>query len=331
MSVLKTKDTEYLRISGYVKGLENRLICGRVLDAVIDAPDYAAALNVLAENGYDCSSADLSADPEDLLGRQAAEVYSFFEHNVPDKGLVRVFRIPRDYLNLKLCVKAEHCGADAGRFLVPAGRVPAGEFIDAVRRRSGLPGLMLRALSDAADDSAKIGDPRRVDIVCDRYCFEEMSLEAKASGYAFVEEYAAQKADAANMSAFIRLKRAGLPLQMFTESYVRADGCIGVDFFEEFYDKDLASVAASLPLNSSLSRGGPDIEDDIKNGRADMIGTRLDRLTVETLRLTAFGPQVPFSYLLARTAELSVLRAVLRGKRRGASSDAVRERLGVSS
>ena len=329
MSLLKTKDTEYLRISGYVKGLENRLVCGRILDSVVDAADYASALNVLEENGFSCSADGV--EPETVIERQIADVYSFFENNVPDMGLVLVFRIPRDYLNLKLYIKSEFCKVDVGNLPVPGGRVPLEELSEAVKRRSGLPEQMLNALTDASDSAARIGDPRNVEIICDKYCFREMSAAAAATGYSFPKEYVAQKADAANMSAFIRMKKADLPLRMFGESYVNADGCVGLDFYEEFYDKDLATVAASLPLYSTLDRAGVLIEDDIRNGRADALASHLDDFTVGTLRLTAFGPEVPFSYLVAKDSELRVLRVVLRGKHRGLTPEDIRERLGMSS
>ena len=93
------------------------------------------------------------------------ELYQF----VPDRSVVDVFKVKYDYHNVKAVLKSLAVGADTGRLLVDAGRVPAEKLAKALEEGdyTALPEKMQAPCREAHEVLSATGDPQQSDFILD--------------------------------------------------------------------------------------------------------------------------------------------------------------------
>ena len=327
----KYKDTDYLHISARIKMLESSLLGKDAFEKIAEARSFEEAVQVLLERGYDSGENEFNFpyDYEVLLEAEQRSVYRFLSENINDISIVDFFRVPYDYQNIKAVLKAEHLGISPLRMMFSVGTVSKEEMVKAVtnRDRTVLSEGMFAAVENAVDAFSVNRDPRDIDIICDKACFENILALSQKSPYDFIFDFYRKKTNLLNISAFMRLKEIKKEIRFFQKVFIPVPGGFPLDFFVKMYDKPVSEFAEELSgsgffsgesLFSSASADIQAVETAVENCIYNMI---------TVFRSVPFGPQVPVSYLLAKEEEIKNLRVALSAKLAGVSSSGIRERL----
>ena len=81
------------------------------------------------------------------------------------------------------------------------GTVPADTLAVLVKERNYMPltSHMKAAIEESLDAHARTKDPQSVDLICDKYCYEDISETVDASGSEFVRGYVRLLIDTINL------------------------------------------------------------------------------------------------------------------------------------
>ena len=323
------KDTDYLAISTRIHAMETRMLTRDRMERMIDAKDNADALKVLEECGYPDVSRAGGQGLEDVLSAARSAVFADIRSAVPDGTLVEVFQLKYDYHNAKVLIKSAAVGADAGKLLSGAGRVPAAVLSECFleNRLSSLPKALGAGIAEAADVLARTGDPQLADFVLDKAYYAEFIGEAKAAGSPFLAGYAALSVDCANLKSLVRAFRMKKDEAFIARALIEGGSVKSIYILGALTDPE-----ASLELfaNTALSPA-------VEQAKAAVVGgkiTAFEKTCGEVLsaymsdaKLAPFGEKPLIGYLCAVEAEIDSIRVVMMGQYAGIPAELTRQRL----
>ena len=325
----KIRDTDYATATMRVRALERTLFTRERAERFIDARTDDEAAKVLVECGYDEMSAFSAGELDGILARARENLYEMIFSMVRDPAMADIFRIRYDYHNAKVLVKSEATGEDAAGLLVPAGRIPIKTLTDCFRSLSfdALPKRLAGSVSDARELLARTGDPQRADFHLDADCAREMSELAASTGSAFLRDYVRLYIDAANLRALVRARRIGKG-----PDFLRFVLCPGGNV-------ELSRVSSMLVAGGEVTElyGGA-LPEAAEAGRLAQSGDgsltafekRCDDALIREIRKTRyvpFGEQPVLAYLVAREAEMVMIRTIAAGRMGGVPAEQIRERM----
>lgn len=123
----KQKAELYAFPCSMIRANEKTLLTTQDLDRLMDAGDMQQALHILTEFGY--GDGKELEDPRGFEGVLAKELHRVSElvfSLAVEKAEVELFRLPQDYHNLKVLLKAEALGTDPGAAVTGGRQHPAG-------------------------------------------------------------------------------------------------------------------------------------------------------------------------------------------------------------
>lgn len=332
----KYRDTDYLHLSVALRVKETKLLTPEFYDKLLDAKNAEEALRLLTDAGFplpeDVRSA---ADFEKVLTADLTASYREVSRSAAgcaaiNPQLLRIFRLPYDYMNLKALIKAELLNISPEGMLFETGTVPSSDLADAVRGKTpaaSVDASLLETLAEARTAFAAENDPREIDLVCDRAYFVRLRQEAADSGLKFLETYALLRTDIMNLTSALRIRMTGKSYDFFA-GRVAAEGTIPLSFFErnkEKSPKELVILASSYPRFGALASAFA--EEDFSFSRFEHLTDDLTGEYIRELRRVPFGAELVASYLLSKEAELKNVRIVMAGKLASLPAKTVRERL----
>ncbi len=328
--IKKTKDTDYLFISAYLRSRERNLLTEARMERMIDAGSASEAVKVLQEIGYGEFSPESDRELGAALSQEREALFQDLYRYVPDRSVVDVFRVKYDYHNLKAMLKAQATKNDGKRLLIDAGRVPAETMAKAVEEGAWdvLPDALRAAAKEAYEVLSATGDPQRADFILDRAYFEEMLAAAQATGSELLVDYVRASIDSANLRSAVRTMR----MKRGSGELLRK-----VVFFEG------GSVPAVDVLSSAL---GGNVEGLFRSSHmrhAAQLGaeaaqggdlTKFEKACDDAVTAVAaqakgvpFGVEAVIGYLVAKEIEFTAVRVILSGHMAGIGADTIRERL----
>ena len=212
----KIQPTEYTYASARIRALENRMVGRERIEALIEARNTAEAMDRLAEYGLTLpeiageSGEALGAAREAMLLAILREAYAEAESSTPCPALFRYFRYPYDCNNLKAAIKCAVRGISTVEMLFDFGTVSADEVEGLLRegKTDRFPTAMAAAVSVARAAYDKTGDPRRIDTVMDRACYEDML--AASAGDETLQGWLRARIDLTNIITTLRILRMGM-------------------------------------------------------------------------------------------------------------------------
>ncbi|MCI9444127.1 MAG: V-type ATPase subunit [Oscillospiraceae bacterium] len=322
------KDTDYLFISSYLRTRERNLLTAARMDRMIDAPTTEDAAKVLGEIGYSEFSPSSERELGAALASEREKVFQDLYRFVPDKAVVDVFKVKYDYHNLKALLKARSMGADAGRLLMDAGRVPTAVITRAVTEGvyDLLPATLSRAAREAAEVLGTTGDPQLADFILDRAYYAEMLSAAEATGSKFLTSYVQATIDASNLRSAVRTLRmkkgADLLKKVLVEGGTVAperirNAALGGSL-EDVYRSTALRAAAELGVNAvnggSLTAFEKACDDAVTAAAGKAKGV-------------PFGVEAVIGYLVAKEIEFTAVRTIMSSRMAGIGGETIRERL----
>ncbi|MBQ1460369.1 MAG: V-type ATPase subunit [Oscillospiraceae bacterium] len=322
----KPKDTDYLFLSASIRSRERELLTRSHVDRMLHAATVAESAQVLNELGYPPFDPGSETGLNEAIAQVRSTMFHELEQQMPDKGILDVFKLKYDYHNLKTIIKSR--GGDVRHLLLDAGRVRA-EEMDAKFRQTGkwdfLPPVPAAAAQEAARVLAETGDPQRSDFVLDRAYFSELLTMAKATGCEFLIAYVRTLIDAANLRSAVRtlrMHRAGT----FLQQVLFEGGAVSVSRILAGVNDGVAELYRATPLARAAELG----QEAVSGGSLTAFEKACDNAVLARAaasRSVPFGPEVPIGYVVARENDFTSARIILSGRLAGLDADTIRERL----
>ncbi len=340
------QDTQYLYATTRVRALEKLLLSRERSERMIDARSEEEALRVLEECGLTFPA---ERDVESVLADYRADSFALLSELSPDPRLTDIFRLPYDYHNLKVLLKAQAAdfamsgaasSSAAAReeaeddtlmsLMVSAGRVPVKRLRESflAESYSDLPRAMARVIPEARELLARTGDPQLTDLLLDKTLLSETLSLSEEIGNAFLIGYARLGLDVYNLRTVLRATRMGRGVDFFRQALVPG-GTV-----------DPARLTAVLAASGSLSELYAATVLAEAGERAQGVLTGGEELTaferaaqnaqiayLRPARYVSFGVEPLVAFLVAREADITAIRVILTGRRAGVSPEALRQRL----
>lgn len=202
-------DIKYGFAVGRVRVLQAKLLSRSVFERLIDAPDFAEQRRVLSETAFGryLEHAQTAEDVERALDASLGDLYGEFllEAGLPE-AVVRFFRLPYDYRNLRAALKTRVLGVGSPA-LSALGTVESSAFSGS---GEGLPGEMAAVLTawDEAEEQPLLAD---LEAEVDHALFEALAGEAKRSRVVFLRELITLRIDLATIRVLLRANAKRLP------------------------------------------------------------------------------------------------------------------------
>lgn len=325
----KIHDTDYLFLTTRVRALECSLLDQGQMDQMLEAGSAQDAARILVDCGYPELESVTGETVGHLLSQERKKTLEDLGQLVPDPAILAVFQIQHDYHNVKVLLKSEAVGVQAGRLLVDTGRVPAEDLAAAIGAGElrDLPPMLAEAIPEARQVLAATKDPQLGDFTLDGFYFQELSHLAQSTGSAFLEGYVQRTVDTANLRTVVRVLRMGKGSE-FLEGILFPGGTMepnrllnGVNagaMVEELYAATPLSAAAEAGAAAIRGEGLTKFEKLCDDAVIDYI---------RDARFVAFGEAPVIAYLAAKEAEITAVRIIMTGRLAGLPTDVIRERL----
>ena len=337
----KLQPTEYTYASARIRALENRMVGRERTEILIESRNAAEVMDRLAEYGLTLPAPEgeviageaMGTARESMLLDVLRRAYDEVETSVPNPLVFRYFRYPYDCNNLKAAIKCAIRGISAEDLLFDFGTVPADEVEGLLRegKFDKFPPAMAAAIPAAREAYDKTGDPRRIDTVLDRACYEDMLTAATATGEEVLTTWLRIRIDLTNILMTLRLLRMQMGFvggEFLTESLLPG-GTLPANFFTTAYEAGEDGLWASLKRTpyEKLIR----VEGDPRPLSA--VEKAADDLYMEQVRKdarTPFGVPVVAGYLVGWEVAVKNIRIILAAKDAELSSAVIRERIRLS-
>lgn len=317
-----TEPIRYGFAVGRVRVLEGRMLSGATYERLLDAPSFAEQIRVLSDTPYGTflEGASTVEDVERAFDQALGELYRFLESaNLPGP-VIAFFRTPYDYANLKARLKADLYGQSVDGLLVDLGAVPAEVFAGPI---GSLP-KRFRAIAERAGD-AGAADEESVSLEVDRALHAESLAHAAASRSRFLEGLAALQVDLANVRTLLRA-RVRERKNADARAMLIEGGTLGADALMRLYRLPVPELAGALASGPGPLRGvDPDELADL--ARFDVIADDVQVRYLKRARRAAAGPEPVIGYVMARKAEVMMVRTLLIGMLSGVPEAVLRRRL----
>ncbi len=330
----RLQPTEYMYASARIRALENHLVGRERMEILIEARTADEVMDRLAEYGYTPAEADgaipageaVSAAREGMLLAILREAYAEVEGTVPDPNQFRYFRYPYDCNNIKVALKCAIRGISPAELLFDFGTVPADRVEECLRegKYDAFPGALAAAIPVAKEAFDKTADPRRIDTVLDRACYEAMLADA-AKGDPVLLGWLTARIDLTNILITLRILRMGVG-SAFLEEALLPGGTLKHAFFEEAYAGGESRLWEALMPTAYGKLAA--VEGDPRPLAA--VEKAADDLYVDKVRKEAkipFGASVAGGYLVGCEVAVKNIRIVLAAKDAGLDTIALRERI----
>ena len=330
----RLQPTEYMYASARIRALENRLVGRERMEILIEARTADEVMDRLAEYGYTPAETEgtipageaVSAAREGMLLAILREAYAEVEGTVPCPDLFRYFRYPYDCNNIKVALKCAIRGISPADLLFDFGTVPANRVEDYLRegKYDAFPGAMAAAIPVAKEAFDKMADPRRIDTVLDRACYEAMLADASA-GDPVLLGWLTAKIDLTNILITLRILRMGGGLALSEEALLPG-GTLEQAFFTEAYAGGESRLWEALMPTAYGKLAA--VEGDPRSLAA--VEKAADDLYMDRVRQDAkipFGASVAGGYLVGCEVAVKNIRMILAAKDAGLDTVALRERI----
>lgn len=333
----KQQATDYMYASARIRAMENRMVGRERTDILSDAKDSTEVMAKLAEYGIAPAEENLAAEQavgairEHMLLSLLQTAHDEVASAVPDPTVYFWLRYPYDCNNIKTAVKCAIRGIDPTDMLFDFGTVPAEEVKRGVLegKYQHFPTAMSCAVGEAREAFAKTGDPRKIDVILDKACYEDMLNATLAAGCDTMVGWVRAKIDLVNVMICLRILRMGQGEKgkLFMNEALLSGGTLDASLLENAYDGGEAALWSALAMGkySALVKAVESTDQSLA-----AIEKCADDYWMDLVRegtRAPFGAEVPAGYLIGCETSVKNIRMILAAKDAGLSPAVIRERI----
>ncbi len=328
----KLTGTDYIFSVARVRSVEKYLLTHERAERMIDAKTSEDAMRVLEECNYGFGIESVKKDEfEKLLSDEHKKSYDFIMSIAPELSYFKMFLYPYDYHNLKVLMKAEYLGIDATELLVDTGTIDIKTLKNSLSERDFAPltEMMGKALNEIIDVFPKSNDPQIIDIIFDKYCYDEMLKSAENTESLFIVDYIRMLIDTINIKTYVRLKWMDKSWDFLNKVFIKG-GYIQEQTFVSNYNDSYEKFAEQISgygFKEVFLEGTQYLEE---KGLFAVLEKLLDNKLIQFIKdakFISFGIEPLVAYLIAKDNEIKIARIILAGKLAGISPELIRERL----
>lgn len=324
---------DFIQSSTTVRVYETKLLSRPTTERIIDAKDFDDAFKMLSETVYGdkLQKLEKKEDYGDALQAELEEVYRKIREMNQGEVIYDFASLRYSFHNLKVLIKENILKKDFSEILSALGNVNIPVIRAELGKERGKD-LTVRYMSQVAQvlkDYEEHQDPQRIDILLDKFYLAELIRVAEESKIEMFQDYAADTVDVSNVKSLIRSKKQGKSPDFV--KFVLADGGrVSREQMLSMYGENVGMMLEKLThsvLSSHVRKG---LDAYKASGRLQEIERELENYQMERAKKSksvTYGPEVLFSYLLAKEAEVKNLRILMVSKQNGLSAEAIRERL----
>ena len=299
---------------------ETRLLDRTKIERMIEAPSAEEALKILNETEYSniLSKAKRVNDYENILSYELKRVYELMYELCPVKDVVDLMSVKYRYHNLKVLLKGKFLSKDLSNLLIDLGIEDLKELksIIDLDNFDDLKGYTKKAVIEVVKDFEENKDPQKIDIIVDRYMFDEMKDIKKKLDYKFTDKLVLATIDLTNIRTLIRLKKQGQGRE-FAAKVLISGGAIDKDTLISIINETPENIITKLSttIYSDIIKEG--IESFKESNSASLLEKLSDNYIMDLMkgaRLVTFGPDRILSYIYAKETEIKIIRIIMVGK-----------------
>jgi V/A-type H+-transporting ATPase subunit C len=322
-------DWRYMYEAAKVRALEGTMLSRALLADMANAPDFAAAAELLSSTEYVIASNSTDAQIEQMLLERRTAIRALFAELMIDEEMMQMMRVREDFANMRLAIRRVVTEKPLGLDYSNEGSVPAEEFEDILQQENyeRLPEYLQDAVESAVLGYYENKNIRRIDYGIDKVHYAWRISRAQELGSVFCVSRSRIRVDLYNICTMLRLKMAERDEREF--------------FFDGGFvdtDKFVQGLAAPYESISGLFFATPYyeiIEEGIRYLRSEQSFLKLEQQCedymmnfLKSTKEIAAGPQPVIAYFLTKEAEIRAVRMVLTGKKNGLTSKLILDRLG---
>jgi len=313
--------------------LETRLLDKSKLDRMVEADTPSDALKVLQESEYSIhlNNVKRPEDYEVMLSEELKRVYDMFYQMIPEKSVVDFMSLKYDYHNLKVIIKGKILGVDLSNLLIPVGSVEVSKlkyYIESEYYRDLNP-IMRKAIERTMEDYASSSDPQKIDIILDRYLFEQMNQLVKNIDDKSMEKYLKTLIDLTNIKTLLRVKSQNKGRDFLNEALI-SGGNLDNDRLNTLYADSVENLPGRLSFTDYESTLRTGIEEYLRTGSLGALEKNMDNFIINFMKRAkyiTFGIEPVLAYLYAKENEIKLIRIIMVGKLNNVPPEVIRERL----
>lgn len=316
-----------------IRVMEKRLLNKSIIEKLLDAESAEEVLKVLQDTSYgsEINEIDSVYEYEKVLRAELVELYRNLYKISPIKEVIDVMTLKYDYHNIKVLMKEKALGKDLSSMIIPIGVIPVDLLKTCILSGELKPldkhiGGIIQSVQNAFEESR---DPQLIDTLLDKYMFENMLAVANDLNTEFITRYVRETIDITNIKTMLRVKKQNKDGK-FLQSVIIPGGTVdssllvaglneGLETFirkisRTPYSKVLTSILEEYTANDSISSLEVLYDNYIMNHAKDA-------------KRVNFGPEPIVAFIIAKEAEIKIVRIIMVGKVNKVDGNVIRERL----
>ncbi len=315
-------DTDYIYAVTLIRIWEKKLIPAQMFQKLYEQGTLEEVMMAAREAGYDT---DLAYD--EMLSKEMQKTYASLKQIAPKQQVFDLFLIQNDYHNLKVLMREAVLNRLMDSLLLSNARYDVAVLKEAIKQQKfeNMSEQIKMAYQEGSETLAASHDPQRMDMVVDRYMYEDLLKEAAAVGNEFLMHLFRTEVDLTNLKIMFRLENRRKD-KAFYEKALIDGGTIDKGVLLE-----LSPHSAESILDFYRQTVYRTIVQEASN--IAQIDIRCDHY-IQSLMTKAnninFGLEPLVAYLLKKQSEIEKLRVLLVAKRNHITSNIVAERLGMT-
>lgn len=327
------KAMQFTQVIPRLRVLETRLLDKAKIDRMIDSDSAEASIKVLQETEYAnvMSEVKRAEDYEIMLSSELKRIYNEMYSMSPSRALIDLMGIKYDYHNIKVIIKGMILEKDFSDLLIPVGVNDINKLKYSIENNelSGFAPIMRKAIEEAIEDYNSKKDPQRIDVILDKYMFEDMKLIAKEIDDKFADKYVSSLIDLTNVKTLLRVKKQNKSRE-FLLSVVIDGGSIDKETLAALLTDSVENIPGKLSYTDYVDVLKDGVEEYSKNGSAGLLEKLIDNYIMDMMKdakLIPFGIEPVLAYIYAKETEIKVIRIIMVGKLNNIAGEVIRERL----
>ena len=313
---------QYIYAVARIRSRELSLLNEAVISQLSAAATEEDCLRILNEKNW--GNPDLPS--EEMFQEENKKTWALIRELVPNNmQIFDVFRLEKDYHNLKAAVK-ESCidGIHPGIF-TDGGTIPAKDIEQAIAESDyeALPKSMRQVAQEAKETLLQTRDGQLCDVIIDRAALEAIREAGEKTGEALLKDYGELVCATGDIKIAVRAARTGKSRQ-FLDRALAPCSTLDVSALAEAAAAGVDAVIAYLDHTVYA-----DAVEEL-NGSVAAFERWCDNRMIETIKPqihNPFGIGPIAAYILARDNEIKTVRIILAAKRNGLPEEMLRERV----
>lgn len=316
-----------------IRVMEKRLLDKNKIERLLDANGADEVLRILQETVYGDSINNLESvyDYENILKEELVNLYINLYKISPVKNVIDIMSMKYDYHNIKVLIKAKALGKDLSNILIPVGTISIDLLKSCILtgELNPLGKYICQVIKEVETKLIETQDPQLVDILLDKYMFNNMIEKAKELNIEYITRYVRESIDITNIKTMLRVKKQNKDGR-FLAGVLMPGGTIDESIYIEGINDSLDIFINKISRTPYANVLHTILEEYVASGSITSLDALYDNYImnhIKDAKRVNFGPEPLIAYIIAKETEIKIIRIIMVGKINKVTTEIIRERL----